>query len=125
MHAEVAAHLGVHDGLDHRTENIGIDFAPIKLGGVDQKPLGAPIEGWHFRTVREKAAIDIGEGVNVSGQIPTLIFWHVHHIENLPQQTLEVFAVRAAKIVHRFDKQVGWKAAGVFREHAEQDAVDY
>ena len=58
----------------------------------------------------------------MSGQISALAVWQIHYVENLPKQTLELLTIRTAKLTDRFNEQVGRKASGVFRKHAQQNA---
>ena len=58
----------------------------------------------------------------MSGDVAALAVGDIHHIEYLPEQRLQMFAVVAAKFCNRLDENVVGKAARIFREHAEEDA---
>ena len=63
VHAEFAAFFFVGDRLDHRAEDVRVDFRPVEQADLQQVGAGGAGEAGNDRRVAEKAAIDVGEGV--------------------------------------------------------------
>ena len=125
MHAEFAAFFFVGDRLDHRAEDVRVDFRPVEQADLQQVGAGGAGEAGNDRRVAEKAAIDVGKSVRPGTQVGVLTVFDfaVHRAEDFADDEVGVAAIDCTHLFKcSAEEVVAEEDVGVFGEEAEDEA---
>lgn len=123
MDAQLGTVFRRDDGLGHRAENVGVDFAPLVFPALDHKEPGTAAEDRDGIALEEEPAVDIGKIGNdfVGLLFPESLVVRGHYDKEAVDEIGQVGAVDGGVVFDGFCELVVLEEAGVLGEEAEEE----
>ena len=123
VHAEFAAFFFVGDRLDHRAEDVRVDFRPVEQADLQQVGAGGAGEAGNDGRVTEEAAVDVGEFFCPSVRAGTIAVFYVHRAEDFADDEVGIAAINCTHLFESVGKGVvAEEYVGAFGEKTEDEA---
>ena len=111
------------DGLGHRAEDVGVDFAPLVFPALDHQEPGTSAEDRDGIALEEEATVDVGEIGNdfVGLLLSEGLVVRGHYDKEAVDEIGQVGAVDGCVVLNGFCELVVLEEAGVFGKEAEKE----